>query len=266
MNDALLWIQHSLWLKALEKRDESAMKNLIDNNVGFSSEFTDTCGSVLGSLVKNNLPDVAVYALRKHDNIRFPDETFECFLRKPWRDQIELAIEIFTHSSAKPESKIIETLLLTGFRCPEDLTTHLTKDNTLLKTAIELLTQPRSREIPRCTPKKIYRLRKIFYRFITPNSCISELFELLPRTDKFLRFEFNLTKVHNAICGNHLKHISTNKYICYHYMIGETWGNIMADRQYLPEYLKCYARILFKCNLRLQLPNEVLYLILEKLL
>lgn len=261
-------MQHSRWLMAINNDDKLLMKNLIDKKLGFSREFIDAYGCVIITLFNLNLTEILIYLLRKHDDIYIPQEVFEFFFLKKWRRQVELGIEVFGHPNAKPESKTIETLILTGFRFSECLATHyLTKNNTLLQTAIELLKDRKNK--PHCTPKKVYRARKIFYQFIQQKICSHLLFELLPRTDKFLRFEFNLTKINNAICISHLRQSASNKYILYHYRLFRRLNipiNIMADRKYLPNDIKKYAKVLFMCNIDLHYPNEIIYLILTELL
>jgi len=74
---------------------------------------------------------------------------------------------------------------------------------------------------------------------------------------KFLKFEFNLMKITGLV--------SSNKYLVYHFNLTCS-KNVMADREFLPEHIKQYARTLFLCNLHWKLPNEIIYLLLEKLL
>lgn len=128
----------------------------------------------------------------------------------------------------------------------------------LLKVAMQMLLEKTAKV------KKIYRARKYLYEFTRPGIDCVPLFKRLPRTLKFLKFEFNLMKITGLISSD-MEHLCSNKYIVYYFNLPCS-KNVMADREFLPEHIKQYARTLFLCNLHWKLPNEIIYLLLEKLL
>lgn len=259
MNDILTNIQHRALWTALQDKDEVALKKLVDMGIGFDDTFEARFGTAIVNLVGNGYINLAIHALRTRRDMNVSNEIFKHFLYPRCRKEIELAIEVIHHPNAKPDTYIIEFLLLSGFPCPTDLTMHLAKNNTLITTAIDALTM-RKVGCVKFTPKKVYRLRKIFYEFASTSPDCNKLFNLLPRTDKFLRFEFKLVKTLKLVIDH-----SSNKYIHYHYGLSGP-VNLMADRQYAPDHIKPYAKILFLCNRDKEFPNEILYLILENLL